>query len=215
MKLLKRFFWSLILFIIFLLPAKVFALNEVNLYLFWGNGCPHCEKEMDFLSQMESRYSNLKVYKYETWKNPSNKEHLKNVRALYGNENTGVPFTVIGDDFVSGFNDSRKEKIESLIRKYSTEDYEDKTGSYFNITHKTNLEGSLPPVVTDNNNNSSSLENESRDENTNLPSLDGDTEKAGLDEKIIATLILLILIIVLIPIYIFTRKKETVFRKRR
>ncbi len=209
MKFFKSLFLVFILFICFLCPAKVFALNEVNLYLFWGDGCPHCEKEKEFLAELEKRYTNLKIYKYETWGNSQNKEHLEKVRAFYGNENKGVPFTVIGDGVVSGFNDSRKEIIENLIRKYSLEDYEDKTGSYFNITHKTNLEGNLPPLQSDDN-NSSSLENDNKDENSNsnTDSSDNSKEESNIDEKVIATLILLILIIILVPIYFLTKKKD-------
>ena len=74
----KKCLFIFILFVMFF-PIKVFALNEVNLYLFWGNGCPHCEDEMTFLNELEQRYTNIRIYKYETWYNKDNKEHLKSV----------------------------------------------------------------------------------------------------------------------------------------
>lgn len=208
MKFLKKICFLLIVGSLFFIPMGVFALNEVNLYLFWGDGCPHCEKEMEYLKELKNRYTNLRIYKYETWNNPLNKEHLEKIRGLYANESKGVPFTVIGDDVVSGFNDSRRESIENLIRKYSLEDYEDKAGLYFNITHKTNLDGSLPPMQSSNDNNST-LEDENRGENLESDSkhLEDDT-KTSIDERLIITLVLLILIIVLFFLYFITKERK-------
>lgn len=211
----KKCLFIFILFVIFF-PIKVFALNEVNLYLFWGDGCPHCEDEMTFLNELEQRYTNIRIYKYETWYNKDNKEHLKNVRAIYGNNNTGVPFTVIGDEYVSGFSNSRKKSIEELVRKYSLEDYEDKTGSYFNIGHSTTLEGNLPDTNVDNNQNSdfnnnlndnNNLNTDSNDDNIDSLGKDNDKEST-LDDKIIITLVLLILTIALIVIYLLVGKRK-------
>ena len=28
--------------------------ERVELYLFWGAGCPHCEREIDFLKRLEA-----------------------------------------------------------------------------------------------------------------------------------------------------------------
>ncbi len=28
--------------------------ERVEVYLFWGDGCPHCEREIDFLKRLEA-----------------------------------------------------------------------------------------------------------------------------------------------------------------
>ena len=30
--------------------------NKINIYFFWGNGCPHCEEEMEFFESIEKEY---------------------------------------------------------------------------------------------------------------------------------------------------------------
>lgn len=220
----KKILFILILFAMFF-PVRVFALNEVNLYLFWGDGCPHCEEEMVFLDELKMRYANLRIYKYETWYNDDNKNHLKNVRELYGNSNTGVPFTVIGDEYVYGFSSSRKATIEELVRKYSLENYKDKAGTYFNISHSTTLEGELPNINNDSNQNSS-FNNNDNDSNSNKnnelkpdSNLDdsnniksrSEENNDKVDDRVIITLVLLIFVISLTAIYFATRKRKNVY----
>jgi len=33
-------------------PLVVLAQNPVNVYFFWGQGCPHCEREKEFLADL-------------------------------------------------------------------------------------------------------------------------------------------------------------------
>lgn len=220
----KKILFILILFVM-VFPISVFALNEVNLYLFWGDGCPHCEEEMAFLDELKMRYNNLRIYKYETWYNDDNKNHLKNVRELYGNSNTGVPFTVIGDEYVYGFSSSRKATIEELVRKYSLENYEDKAGTYFNISHSTTLEGELPNINNDSNQNSSFNNNDNDsdsnennelkpdsnlDDSNNIKSR-SEENNDKVDDRVIITLVLLIFVISLTAIYFATRKRKNVY----
>ncbi len=46
--------------------------NEVTLYLFWGKGCPHCDKEKVFLERLRKTYPELKIKDYEVWHNKEN-----------------------------------------------------------------------------------------------------------------------------------------------
>jgi len=69
-----------------LTPEKVSALekeadpvkitNGVNIYFFWGEGCPHCAKEKPFLEKLEEKYPEVKVYDFEVWKNSENRQLL-------------------------------------------------------------------------------------------------------------------------------------------
>ena len=61
---------KLVLFTIlitFLIIPNVNAKEKVNLYLFWGDGCPHCAAEEELLTDLENEYENLSVTKYEVW----------------------------------------------------------------------------------------------------------------------------------------------------
>ncbi|MDQ5939005.1 MAG: hypothetical protein QG642_695 [Patescibacteria group bacterium] len=91
---------------------------KVDLYLFWGDGCPHCAKEEIFLAQMESKYPDLRIQKFEVWKHPSNArlmtEVAKSLKASVG----GVPLTIVGDKHFIGFDESyTAPQIEDRIRE--------------------------------------------------------------------------------------------------
>ncbi|MDQ5970685.1 MAG: hypothetical protein QG603_462, partial [Patescibacteria group bacterium] len=91
---------------------------KVDLYLFWGDGCPHCAKEEIFLAQMESKYPDLRIQKFEVWKHPSNArlmtEVAKSLKASVG----GVPLTIVGDKHFIGFDESyTAPQIEDRIKE--------------------------------------------------------------------------------------------------
>jgi glutaredoxin len=88
-------------------------------YLFWGNGCPHCEKEKEYFKEIRSRYKSLSINDYEVWYNRKNSALMQKMAALYGLQPTGVPVTFIGDKAFVGFSDEMKEQLEAEIKKCS------------------------------------------------------------------------------------------------
>ncbi|MFA6253296.1 MAG: hypothetical protein WCV69_03605 [Patescibacteria group bacterium] len=91
---------------------------KTNLYLFWGDGCPHCAKEEVFLKSIESKYPDLRIQRFEVWNHQSNAslmiEVAKKLQANVG----GVPFTIIGDQYFTGFDESyTAPKIEARIKE--------------------------------------------------------------------------------------------------
>ena len=110
-----------------MMPFFVFAKEDENitLYLFHGDGCPHCAEEMDYLETIEDKYPNLKIEKYEVWYNDENAELLKKVEEVFSIQRIGVPTNVIGNTVISGFGSSTGSKIERAIEYYMENDYED------------------------------------------------------------------------------------------
>lgn len=99
--------------------------NKVNIYLFYGDGCPYCEEEIVFLKTIDEKYHNLiKVYTFETWYNNSNKALLEEVATKMGDKVTGVPYTVIGNETISGFNKLTEIKIMGAIDEQLNQDYD-------------------------------------------------------------------------------------------
>lgn len=123
----NRFKKLLIIFTIFLcsFPFQVNAQEKVTLYLFYGDGCPHCAHEKEYLAEIEKQYSNLNIVKYEVWYNDANSKLLKQVKEAIGTENNYVPYTVIGDIGMTGFNENTKEQIKYQIEKFSKEPHRD------------------------------------------------------------------------------------------
>jgi thiol-disulfide isomerase/thioredoxin len=79
-------------------PQETRAQNTVEAVFFWGNGCPHCAKEMSFLDKLEKKYPDLKIHRFETWYNPGNVDTLEKIAKAYGTQINAVPVFVIGDD---------------------------------------------------------------------------------------------------------------------
>lgn len=131
----------LLIFILLLLfPIKIFALsdnyvdkvykivdvkqddNKVNLYLFYGAECPHCEEEREWLEDIKKKYKDkLNIYEFEVWHDKDNSKLMKEVGKVFNYNPTGVPFTVIGDNYYMGFSDVTSSRIESKMKEYSTD----------------------------------------------------------------------------------------------
>lgn len=101
-------------------PEESLLKNElVNVYFFWGDGCPHCTHEKPFLEKMAEKYPDIEVYDYEVWKIAENRELMQEFGEKLDATVNGVPFTVIGEEYVVGWMDEKTtgEQIESAINK--------------------------------------------------------------------------------------------------
>lgn len=69
--------------------------QEAQIFLFWGEGCPHCEVVKDYIIS-NNLDSKLKISQKEVYSNLQNLELLKqkasNCPEYAGQENFGVPF---------------------------------------------------------------------------------------------------------------------------
>ena len=123
----KFFKYIIFALCIFIFPFCVFAKSddEITLYLFHGDGCPHCAAELEFLDEIEDDYPNLKIVKYEVWYNQENADLLQKVENAFEINRGGVPTTVIGDVVIIGYGDSTGGRIERAIDFYKSNDYVD------------------------------------------------------------------------------------------
>ncbi len=91
--------------------------NEVNVYLFRGEGCPHCQDFEEWIGSIEGEYGNLfELHSYETWYDQDNAELMKKVAAARNEEAGGVPYIIVGDKSWSGFADDWGAEILQAIK---------------------------------------------------------------------------------------------------
>ena len=123
----KKIIRLCLLLVILLFPLMVNAKgnDKVTLYLFHGDGCPHCASEIEYLNKIESKYENLEIVKYEVWYNDENSEFLESIKSSFGVDNPYVPATIIGDTIIIGYGDGTGPKIERAIKYYLENDYID------------------------------------------------------------------------------------------
>lgn len=101
-----------------LFTSSVEADTQVNAYLFYGDGCPHCAKERQFLSNIENKYPELQIHEYEVYYNRDNSLLLQQIGKTLVADTGGVPFLVIGDKYFIGYADGiTSVEIEEKINK--------------------------------------------------------------------------------------------------
>ena len=106
----------LILTMFLIIPFAKVEAKEVDVTLFYGDGCPHCAKEEDYLKVLKSQLGkNVNIQTYEVWENEENNELLTKVRTTLNDKGEGVPLTVIGGKVFDGFNDEIGKEIKKTI----------------------------------------------------------------------------------------------------
>ena len=120
----NRVFRYIIVFLLLIfVPMSVQAKSKYNIYLFYGETCPHCADEEEFLDSYLGIYDNVELVKYEVWNSQDNRELLVKVQNELNNHASGVPYLVIGDKAIVGFLDGTTDKkIKEEIEKYVSED---------------------------------------------------------------------------------------------
>lgn len=114
--------------------------NKIKFYVFHGNGCPHCEDLLNYLSELDKDPEYNYMYdlvKYEVWYNSENATLMTNVFKYFGVTDTkkmGVPLYVIGDQYFNGFpspesteayNNAISEMKAAIKKAYTDANYKD------------------------------------------------------------------------------------------
>lgn len=119
-KIIKTF---LTLVFLFLLVQSVSAKeNRVTIHFFWAKGCPHCREEKVFLETLAEKYPQIKIKDYETSQSRENVQLLLKVGEELKANVSGIPFTVIGRDYIIGYYNGEttgkeiEEKVNYALR---------------------------------------------------------------------------------------------------
>lgn len=100
----KRLVKSLVVFVLLSAGIATFA-QATTIHFFWWQGCPHCEKEQIFLTELENKYPDIEVKKYEVWYNKDNATLMKDIADYMNISISWVPFTLIGDSYTIWYYD--------------------------------------------------------------------------------------------------------------
>lgn len=113
----KKIFKLLLVVFIFFISLNVSAKDKIRLYLFYGDGCPHCaEEESSLLPEIE-KDEDIEIIKYEVWYDKDNSKLLDSVTKTFQSR-SGVPYNVIGDTTIIGYSDSNRNKILRALDYY-------------------------------------------------------------------------------------------------
>jgi hypothetical protein len=91
--------------------------GRIEVYLFWGAGCSHCEEEKRFLSGLSQGYPELDVRMFEVLRDRKNLKMLIALMNAHGKRASGVPITFIGEGVFEGFSKPIQTAMEWAIKK--------------------------------------------------------------------------------------------------
>lgn len=110
-------------------PIEYKVKQKIDVYFFYGDGCPYCAQEEIFLNQIKDEYSDcINIISYETWKNPTNAQFLTQLsdKLKIVQSERGVPLTVIGDQHEVGYVESMAQGLlETMTNACSSDNYVD------------------------------------------------------------------------------------------
>ncbi|MBS8121729.1 hypothetical protein [Candidatus Vampirococcus lugosii] len=103
------------------IEKNILEKGPIQVYYFWGDGCPACSKQNEIWENIENseKYQDkININKFEIWYNSENGKLINKISEQLGVVIEGVPFTIIGDETFVGITDEKiKEKIDYCIKE--------------------------------------------------------------------------------------------------
>lgn len=93
--------------------------GKVVMYVFYGRGCPHCNRLNEYLDNIKDDYPKLEIRKVETYFSEEGRELFQDMSESFGNSIEGVPTVFIDDKVIVGFSNSIADSIEQEIERCS------------------------------------------------------------------------------------------------
>lgn len=95
--------------------------NKPNIYIFWGDGCPHCKALAKFVSKLPAETKDkVNIYSFEVWGDKNNKTLMKNFGKFLDQDVRGVPFMVIGDKIFDGYSSGDTKTDQQILDAINT-----------------------------------------------------------------------------------------------
>ena len=99
--------------------------DKINIYLFRGDGCPHCQEFLEYVAKtlVKDEGDKFNIVSFEVWQNKDNADLMEKAAKKLGEDGGGVPFFIIGKKTFGGYSESMNEDIVNAIHEtYESED---------------------------------------------------------------------------------------------
>jgi len=112
-------------------PHTLNADTAVNVNLFYGDGCPHCEKVKPVIEDLKEKYLQVHFDNYEIYHNQSNALFLYDLyekNNVPDSDRAGVPIVFINNEYLIGDKpiiDNLEDKIVALLLSTNSETFLD------------------------------------------------------------------------------------------
>lgn len=129
----KKIIFSIISIMILMIPIYVQAesKNEVTIYMFRGNTCPHCEEALEYFKNHEEEIpKDIKFITYEVYDNSQNNTLLQNIekKLNFDEDDIGsIPLFIVGNEYILGYSSASdiKKIIDLAESTKNNDNYED------------------------------------------------------------------------------------------
>jgi len=118
----KKLNWLMLIAAVFILiavsSADVQASSQdadVTIYIFYGEGCPHCEVARPVLQEVVEQNPLIGYVEFEVYNHPENIDLFWEFTAYFGTEPQGVPTIFIGERYWVGYSENILTEIETYL----------------------------------------------------------------------------------------------------
>lgn len=96
-------------------PTEASSLPEADLVLFWGDGCPNCAEEKEWLERVAGQYPDLEIVQLEVWNDAENRDLFARVGEEMDFEAGSVPTTIVGERIWIGWTDPISQDLAAAL----------------------------------------------------------------------------------------------------
>ncbi len=91
--------------------------DPVFIYLFWGDGCPHCARAKPYFETLPEKFSGVFLRSFEVYYNQDNSTLFFLMAERFGVEQLAVPTFFIGPYYYQGYSEEIQPAIEELLEQ--------------------------------------------------------------------------------------------------
>jgi cytochrome c biogenesis protein CcdA/glutaredoxin len=89
--------------------------QSICIYLFYGQGCPHCERVRPLIDELAVKYPQVQLKTYEIYFNTTNQAMFREFLERYDVKEEGIPTLFIGDRALVGETAIRTQLEERIV----------------------------------------------------------------------------------------------------
>ncbi len=121
--------------------------EEVAVYFFWGEGCPHCAKAKPVLEAFAIKHPSVSLYMFEIYNNEENRQLLEKFGEVYGFKPRYVPTILVGENYFEGWSDELEPQVISAIESCLVNACPDKGAALITAESGTVQPTALPEII--------------------------------------------------------------------
>jgi thiol-disulfide isomerase/thioredoxin len=93
------------------------TIHPVTIYLFWGDGCPHCAKAKPYLETLPTKFPGVSLESYEVYYDPYNNTVFQQALQILALDTSSVPTIIIGPYYMQGYSEEANVPIEETLQR--------------------------------------------------------------------------------------------------